>query len=121
MISFETSAEIKEYIFVKLDTDGKAVAASASTDNIIGVSDTINTLKGDYADILMNGEKAEITAGGTIAAGDALTADENGYAVKAVNGDNIGAVAHTSAVKGDVIPVTVCINRTIAAAETAKE
>lgn len=115
--SYEAKEAIDAYRFVKF-YDGGIKKAAAGTDDIIGVTDSINTSECGIADVYIQGEKAEVLSGGTFFAGEALTADENGKAVKASYGDNIGAIALADAVSGDVVPVFVCIQRHFATVET---
>ncbi len=116
--SYQASSAIPAYSFVKFNDEKSIKAASVATDNIIGVTDSTNTTENDIADVFMPGEIALILAGGTFSAGDALTSDENGYAIKADAGDNIGAVALQDAVSGDIIQAIVTINRTFETSNT---
>ncbi len=110
--SYQASSAIEAYRFVKFTDEKLVETASAATDNIIGATDSTKTIEGDVADVFLPGEIALIQAGGTFGAGDALTSDENGCAIKAEAGDNIGAIALQNAVQNDVIQAIVVINRT---------
>lgn len=112
MRSYVNSKTITPYRFVVIK-DGAIENASASTDNIIGVSDSVGSMENEISDVFVSGELAEIEAGGTFAAGDALTSDTLGKAVKASAGDNIGAIAETDAVAGDIVKVFVVLQRVI--------
>ncbi len=111
--SYQASSAIEAYRFVKFTDEKSVETASTATDNIIGATDSIRTIENDMANVFLPGEIALIQAGGTFSAGDALTSDENGCAVKAEAGNNIGAVALQDAVQNDVIQAIIVINRTI--------
>ena len=109
--SYTANEAIEAYRFVKFDADGGIKKAVAADDAIIGVSDVVKVTTGDRMDVYLTGGFAEVEAGGTFSAGDMLTADENGKAVKAAYGDNIGAVALASAVSGDIVQVIAACQR----------
>lgn len=116
MQTFNNEKEIKAYRFVKFsaNSDSKVETATTGADNIIGISDSINSNANDIADISINGEIAQVEAGGAFSAGDALTCDSEGRAIKASSTDNIGAIAHQDAsAEGDIVRVIVNIQRTI--------
>lgn len=119
MRTYRNQKEITAYRFVKF-VSGFVENTTSATDDIVGISDIVNSQADDIAEIYLLGELAEIEAGGTFEAGDALTSDEEGRAVKAKNGDNIGAVATDAASLGDVVKVVVSIQRFIAEEETNK-
>ncbi len=109
--SHEAAADIERYRFVAFSGTGKLVTtAAAATDPIIGSSDTFGAEAGQMADIIQGGW-GSIEAGGTFAAGDPLTADADGKAVKAepVAGSivRIGGFAQDAAVDGDIVDYLV--------------
>lgn len=113
MRSYKAAKNIEAYKFVKL-VDNLETATS-STDKIIGISDTVNTLADDVIDVFTVGEIAEIEAGGAFEAGDALTSDENGKAVVATASDNIGAIAlEPATADGEIVKARVVLQRVIA-------
>lgn len=115
MRTFNNEKAIKAYRFVKL-TGNVAENATGSKDNIIGISDTIDSPENDIADINITAEVADIEAGSAFSAGDALTADSEGRAVKANEGDNVGAIAYQNATaQGDIVQVIVSIERNLSA------
>lgn len=118
--NFEATKEMPPYRFSKFSGEGTAETSSSPKDNIFGITDSQKTLKGDMAEVFMPGSIAEIQAGGTFSAGDSLTSDENGCAVEAGYGDNVGAIALQDAVKDDVVQVFVVINRAFEAPQTNK-
>ncbi len=108
--------------FVKYGAaDGGALLAAANTDLIFGISHPMAAhaqvaVSGDRFDVDEIGE-AEIELGGTVAAGDLLTSDANGKAVKITDvmlqagPVNCGAQAKSAGVSGDYIKVTIRIQR----------
>lgn len=85
-------------------TRNEVAPATAATDPLAGVVD-LETAAGGLADVAYGGV-FEVKAGGNIAAGDPLTADANGCAVKAVAvaGQTVRVIgfARTPAVAGDL-------------------
>ncbi len=118
--SYQAAADIAAYRFVKF-TDGGIAPASAGTDNIIGVSEEVKNTAGYTTDVYIAGSFAEVEAGGAFSAGDALTSDADGKAVKATNTDNVGAIAMMAAnATGDIVQVVVQLQRVIATTTPAK-
>lgn len=117
MRTYRNQKVITAHRFVKF-ADGFVENAVSAKDDIVGISDIMNSQADDIAEIYLPGELAKIEAGGTFVAGDVLTSDTQGRAVKAQNGDNIGAVATDSASIGDVVNVIVLLQRVIAAEQT---
>lgn len=85
--------------------DNSVTPAAGANAPIAGVSDSLGAQPGQLVDVQMT-QIADVQAGGAIAAGDLLTSDANGKAVKAVK--QVGAtvyvfgIAQTEAVAGDV-------------------
>lgn len=119
MRTYRNQKAITAHRFVKF-AGGFVENAVSAKDDIVGISDIMNSQADDIAEIYLPGELAEIEAGGTFEAGDALTSDTQGKAVKAQNGDNIGAVATDSASEGDVVKVIVLLQRVIATEEISQ-
>ncbi len=112
MISILNKKPISEYKFAKM-ADGAVEAASSSNDNIIGVTDSINSIENSVADIFTIGEIAKIQLGGNVSAGDLLTSNADGNAVKAQQSDNVGAMALEDGENEDVIKVIVTVQRNL--------
>lgn len=102
--TFKAGADLsaKQFTIVKADsTDNQVVsAADATTGILLGV--LMNTPKsGDTADVyLRNGAgTGKVKAGGTLAVGDALTANASGLAIATTTGNDqvIGYAAHIAA------------------------
>lgn len=110
--SYRAGEELKAYRFIKFDENNNVVTATAGTDNICGISDNIDRMQGSVADISFPGTITEIETGGAFSAGEYLTADAQGRAVKAGESDNIGAIAlENSTAEGEVVKVVVSIQR----------
>jgi len=97
---------------VKFGAADKQIAqASAATDNFAGVTG-VNGADGagDRVDIYKT-DIQDIEFGGTVAAGDPLTADADGKAIKAAPtaGSNVRCIgtAEVSAVSGDIAPAHI--------------
>jgi hypothetical protein len=109
MLSKNYTAEgvIAAYRIVKFGAaDGGVLVAAAATDKLIGVNDRIPFAAiGDRSDIIRVGI-AEVEYGGTVAAGDLLTADASGRAIVATAsaGANVRfiGVAEVAGVVGDI-------------------
>lgn len=108
--TFVAGGAINARALVKPDsTAGQVVAATAATDFLIGVCvQPSGAASADRVDVAMEG-LIEVVAGGTIAAGDPITAGAAGVAVTAapsagVNNRLIG-FAYEAGVVGDIIRV----------------
>ena len=115
--SFPVQAPIAGRRFVKFTGVGNQIALAVAGDSGIGVSDNMGALNaGDLCDVHQDG-LYEVEAGAAFAAGDMLTADSAGRAIKAVaNGTTpvtIFARANGAAIAaGDFIPAIISIYRT---------
>ncbi|CAB4122315.1 Bacteriophage VT1-Sakai, H0018 [uncultured Caudovirales phage] len=98
----------KQFLVVKADSAGKAALAGASDTNQIGIVQNKPTA-GQTATIRFAGV-SKAAAGGTIAAGGAVTSDSAGKVIAATTGKQIIGTALTGGVSGDVITVLL-INR----------
>ena len=81
--TLEAAADLsaKQFFFVKVDSAGKAALATAAAgEAVFGVLQNDPTA-GQAASVRTAGE-TQVAAGGTFAAGDKLSADANGRAVK---------------------------------------
>ena len=84
--AYEASADAGGYLIAKFSdaaTSSKVAPASANDDPLIGVFDRQGASAGGMADVHRAG-LAPVKLGGTVAAGDPLTSDANGKAIKAV-------------------------------------
>ncbi|MDE0203976.1 MAG: DUF2190 family protein [Rhodospirillaceae bacterium] len=83
------------------DADGKVEQSAAAGDAHIGVSGRASAVSGGRVEIARAGI-ADIEYGGNIARGALLTADGDGKAVTAANGNRVIGVAEVSGVAGDI-------------------
>jgi hypothetical protein len=107
--AYEASADVLGYRIVKfsdVSTSSKVATAAASTSPLIGVSDAQGASSGDMLDVHRAG-LAPVQLGGSVSAGDPLTADEDGKAIKAVAADDTTIViigtAEQPGVEDDII------------------
>jgi hypothetical protein len=107
--AYEASADIAPYRFVTFSdaaASQKIAQGAAATDPLIGVSDKMGGSAGDMVDVIRSG-LGQVTLGGTVQAGDPLTSDASGKAIKAVGGagvvKRIMAWADQPGVANDVI------------------
>jgi len=107
--TYDAGGAIAAYSIVKLTTtDFQVLQAGAATDLVVGVTTEVAAASGERVDVIHSGS-AQVVAGGTIAAGDPITSDASGNAVKAnpsagVNNRCIG-YARQAAASGDVFEV----------------
>ncbi|CAJ0862147.1 hypothetical protein R77567_01621 [Ralstonia sp. LMG 32965] len=107
--TYDAGAAITPYTIVKFTgTDFQVIPAAAVGDSLAGVTTEIASNSGERVDVVHSG-CAYVQAGGTIAAGDPITTNASGQAVKAApasgaNNNCIGR-ARQSAVSGDVFEV----------------
>lgn len=105
--NYTAEAAIAAYRVVKFGAaDGGILQAAAATDKAIGVTDRIAAAAaGDRIDVIRTGI-AEVQYGGTVAAGDLLTADASGRAIVAAAGAGANArvigVAEVAGVVDDI-------------------
>jgi hypothetical protein len=109
--AYIADTDIPPYLILKAGSvDGNAALATASTDKLKGVSESVPVAAGQCVDVIHDGI-ANVTAGGTIADGDWLTVNASSQAITAapttgVNAQVIGK-AMTSAAAGDIFPVLI--------------
>lgn len=111
--TFDASGAIVAYSIVKATATDFAVAqATAATDKVLGVTTEIDAADTERVDVVISGT-AFVKAGGTIAAGDPITANASGYAVTAApaagSNNRIIGFARQSAVSGDVFEVILSL------------
>ena len=103
--NFEAEGEIGPYVIVTHGTADYAVkAATGATVALVGTTDELGKLSNGRVDVCTGGIP-EVALGGTVAAGDPLTSDASGKAVKATAaGKRILGFALVSGASGDIIP-----------------
>ncbi len=88
---------------------GECVLATAATDALAGVVD-LDAAAGQMADVAI-GDCFEVKLGGTVAAGDPLTADNTSRAIKAVKSNGVVVYcigfAQAPGIAGDIVPYVV--------------
>lgn len=112
--TYYASGAVAAYRFVALGSaDNTMVQASAATDQLIGISDSLGGEDTRPFDVGMLGDIVPLDIGGTVTRGNDLTADANGKGVAvsatvaAASNVNVGAIALQSGVDGDRINVLV--------------
>ena len=103
--NFEAEGEIGPYVIVTHGTADYAVkAATGATVALVGTTDELGKLSNGRVAVCTGGIP-EVALGGTVAAGDPLTSDASGKAVKATAaGNRILGFALVSGASGDIIP-----------------
>lgn len=119
--SYTAGAAIAACRFVKHGAaDNAAIQATDASKAILGISEQIGVASGDMADVIKLG-LAYLELGGAVTRGDVLIPDADGKGVAATvvagTEQHAGAVAETSGVAGDLIPVQV-IPGTVIATDT---
>jgi len=109
--AYKAEVAISKYHLVKPgSTEGTATIASSATDALLGVTTDIDANAGETVDVAYS-DIGLVQAGGTIAAGDPLTSDANGAAVKAAPAaganNRIVGFAKNAGVAGDIINVFI--------------
>lgn len=98
----------KQFAFMKHVTDDEHCTFCVAGEASIGVLQNLTTANGDLAEVAFQGGGGKLKLGGTVARGDYLKSDANGFGVVAsADKDKYGAKAMASGVSGDVIPVEV--------------
>jgi len=83
------------------NADGKVVQSTAAADAHVGVSGRASAASGGRVEIARSGI-ADIEYGGNVTRGVLLTADADGKAVAAADGNRVIGVAEVSGVAGDI-------------------
>lgn len=89
------------------ETATTVVQATGAGEAFAGVSDSVGVASGGMADVVYAG-LAEVRLGGTVKAGDRLTADEDGKAVVAGARAVVG-YALAPGVEDDIVPILVAV------------
>lgn len=113
--SYEAGADLtgKQYHVVKTDANGKVVLATAASDAILGVLETVGKSGETVSVAFLNGSGTyKVKAGGTIAKDAYLTTNASGQAVATTTvGNRVFGRAVTSAVANDVVEYVKCNER----------
>src|SRR5262249_51861063 len=103
------AADIAPFRIAAFTGDRQAVeTAAAATDRLAGVTGSMGATEGGVADLMLVGE-GEVQAGAAFEAGDPLTSDAEGRAIKAVAvaGSTvfvIGTAQDEASAAGDIVP-----------------
>ncbi|MEW6115375.1 MAG: capsid cement protein [Nitrospirota bacterium] len=113
--SAKCTAAVTAFTIAKFGADDDTLsAATASTENLIGIFQHDTAAAGDEVRVMLTGV-SKVVLGGTVARGDWLTSDANAHAVAigAVAGTNYNSIgrALASGVAGDIIPVLLAPGR----------
>lgn len=109
--TYDASGAIPAYTVVKFtSTDFQVTQAAAVGDPLAGVTTEVAAADQERCDVIHDGI-AYVLSGGTIAAGDPLTVNASGQAVKAApaagTNNNCFGRARQSAVSGDVFEAII--------------
>lgn len=101
--SYRADAAVTKHRIVKAGAaDGNAAQASAATDAIMGVADSLGASAGQVFDVIAGGY-ATVEYGGNVTRGAPLTADANGKAIVAtVAGSRLVGFAAVAGASGDL-------------------
>jgi hypothetical protein len=94
------------HIVQETGTDGQVALATAASQKLCGVTTNLDFAAGETGDICKGGI-APVIFGGAVAAGDPLTSDGTGRAIKAVEGDYVIGVAQEKGVAGTIGSVLI--------------
>ena len=115
--AYIADVDIAPYLILSVGSvDGNATLAPTSTSKLIGVSENVPVAATEVVDAIQGGPGL-VQLGGTVAAGDYLTAntDGSGTAITATPGTgltvNVIGKASVSGVAGDVIPYTTAFSQ----------
>ncbi len=108
--TFIAGGAIAEYRIVQFGaSDREALQASAATQKFAGVAGLpkgVAAVSGDSIDVIKSGV-AEVIYGSNVAVGDVLTADAQGRAVVAADGNSVIGIAQITGVSGDLGAVQI--------------
>ena len=111
--NFIAGAAIAKYRIIKFGADDEhVIQASAATDSIIGVSESLGAGTGERIDVILSGI-AEIEFSANVNRGALITSDADGKAVQCspVGGANnrLIGIAMAGAAAGDIAPVMISL------------
>lgn len=103
--TFQAGGTVLPYRLLKFGaSDTQLIQASAATDGLLGVCGQVGAATGEAVEATLIGI-GEVTLGGTVTRGQRLTADSQGRAIPAADGDVVAGVALKSGVLADVVPL----------------
>ena len=103
-VTLSITGELAPFRIVAHDGSGGYKQATAATEALVGTADELGKQPNGGADVAMS-DQPEVEAGGAIAAGDPLTSDAQGRAVKATAAGNriIGFACKAATDAGEII------------------
>ena len=110
--NYQATGAIGARLIVIANADGTVSVAGAggAATALFGVNAELDLANGDYGDIVKAGI-ADVVFGGVVAAGDPITSDANGAAVKAAPaaGTNVRIIgfAEVAAAAGDIAQILI--------------
>lgn len=100
---FNAEAAVSAYTIVKPGASGGVVPATAATDKVLGTSDELDKAIGEVVDVAI-GPVNKVKLGGTVAAGDWLTANASSLAIATTTaGHQVIGRAEIAGVAGDIV------------------
>lgn len=109
---FKATATIAPFTIVKGTANaGEAAPATAATDKVLGVADSIGQSAGNMVDVAIEGVH-KVVAGAAFDAGDMLVSDSQGRAIRATFSASttryvIGKALAPAAAAGDIVAFAV--------------
>lgn len=112
VLTFKATHAMSRGHAVKFGADRLTVSkGSAASDLLVGISQTTVTTAGDKVEVAINGGGAIGLAGGTISAGNKLTAHTDGTLLASTtSNDQVVGVAMEDAVAGDLFAMEVALS-----------
>ena len=111
--AYTAGAAVRARRLVKFSAELTVIEATAATDLIIGVADSLDVPATDRVDIFKEGV-IPVLLGGSVVAGAPITSDAQGRGVAAAPGAGVNnriiGFAETAGVSGDIIDVTLSLS-----------
>lgn len=99
----------KQYRFVKVTGENTVGLATSSSDDVIGINQGKPQVTGQAATVGIRGI-SNVMSGGKFAAGDKLTADSEGRAVKATGDSSFAVALQGAEAAGHLVPALIRVN-----------
>ncbi len=113
-VSYKANSALPMYSIVSASTNHNEVKlATSGTDLIKGITSDVDVKQGNPVDVQHYGV-TKVRCGGTLKDGEAFTADSNGRAVKAKEGDNIAGIMLEDGAENEVCYCNIVLQRAIA-------
>ncbi len=113
-ISYKANAALPMYTIVAASTNHNEVKlATSGTDLIKGITSDVDVKQGNLVDVQHYGV-TKVRCGSVIKDGEAFTADSEGRAVKAKDGDNIAGIMLEDGAKDEICYCNIVLQRAVA-------